>query len=385
MPMNKTIELILESELREPDLNSIFKFCPDGVACKDTELNYKYVNNNYCKLFGLNTPEAVLGKLENIYLSENSRKSIHDADSEIKQRLYPINYIIDTNNKILNITSYPIVCKNEFGGIISIIKNSTQEEIIKEKFVNKHFQYVTAEKNLQAKRESFVATISHDLKNPTIAQIRSLELLLRGAFGELKPEQRELVEIILDSCRYMYGMLSSLLATYRNYGGVIKLNYEEFSITELVRECVSEMVYVAKDKDVKIKLNQYEPVINIKADIIQIKRVVMNLISNGIKYAYKGSDINLSIYVEDGFVIFQFENRSPYINEKQQKIIFDRYVTYSETGNELGTGLGLYVSKKIIECHGGKIFVKSFKDNRNIFGFKVPAERKCFAKDELII
>ena len=385
MPMNKTIELILESELREPDLNSIFKFCPDGIACKDRNLKYKYVNSYYCKLFGLNTPEAVLGKFENIYLSENSSASIHDADSEIKQKLYPINYIIDTNNKILNITSYPIVCKNKFSGIISIIKDITQEEIIKEKFVNKHFQYVTAEKNLQAKRESFVATISHDLKNPTIAQIRSLELLLGGAFGQLEPEQKELVEIILDSCRYMYGMLSSLLATYRDYGGVIKLNYEEFSITELVKECVSEMIYVAKDKDVTIKLNQFEPSININADIIQIKRVVMNLISNGIKYAYKDTNMVLSIYVENSCAIFKFENKSPYINEKQQKIIFDRYVTYSETGNELGTGLGLYVSKKIVECHGGKIFVKSFKDNRTIFGFKIPVERKCFAKDELII
>ena len=84
----------------------------------------------------------------------------------------------------------------------------------------------------------------HDLKNPTIAQIRSLELLLKGNFGNLNNEQAEIVEMVLDSCRYMYGMLSTLLATYRNDNGEIKFNFAEFLFSELVNECVSEMLYV---------------------------------------------------------------------------------------------------------------------------------------------
>ena len=110
------------------------------------------------------------------------------------------------------------------------------------------------EQSLHAQRESFITTLGHDLKNPIIAQIRSLELLLKGSFGEINNEQKELLQMLLDSCRYMNGMLSSLLANYRNYGGSIKLNFEDFSFIELVNDCVSEMLYVAKDKGISISL-----------------------------------------------------------------------------------------------------------------------------------
>ena len=69
---------------------------------------------------------------------------------------------------------------------MEIIKDITQEEAMKESFVNKHFEYINTEKNLQTQRETFVASIGHDLKNPTLAQIRSLELLLNGVFGKFQ-------------------------------------------------------------------------------------------------------------------------------------------------------------------------------------------------------
>ena len=76
--------------------------------------------------------------------------------------------------------------------MISIIKDITQEEAIKEDFVNRHFEYINTERKLQAQREIFVASLGHDLKNPTLAQIRCLELLLSGDFGEISNEQKEL-------------------------------------------------------------------------------------------------------------------------------------------------------------------------------------------------
>ena len=72
------------------------------------------------------------------------------------------------------------------------------------------------EESLQRQRETFVASLSHDLKNPTIAQIRALELILKGDFGKVTTEQREIMEMVLDSCKYMNAMLCSVLATYKN-------------------------------------------------------------------------------------------------------------------------------------------------------------------------
>lgn len=356
-------------------LDRFFKFCPDGIACKDSELRYLSVNNAYCKIFSMQSADEIVDLKRNHFLSEKNLKLVNDADNEIKKNLYPLNYILNTeDNKILNITSVPIVKDVEFAGILSCVRDITQEENIKEDFVNKHFQHMNEEKHLQAQRETFVASIGHDLKNPTIAQIRGLELLLKGSFGELSPEQSELLGMILDSCRYMQGMLSSLLSTYRNYGGAIRLSFAEFSFTDLVKECVSEMLYVARDKEVNIKTN-----INgtnmICADRVQLKRVIMNLLSNAIKYAYKNTDLCLSAYIDKDNITFESENRSPYIPLEKQKAIFAKYVSFAEAHKELGTGLGLYASKKIIESHCGEIYVKSFEDERNIFGFRVPVKQ----------
>lgn len=226
--------------------------------------------------------------------------------------------------------------------------------------------------NLESQRETFVASLSHDLKNPTIAQIRALELFLKGSFGKIPPRQREIIEMVLDSCKYMNAMLCSLLATYRSDRGSIKLSSEEVSIADLAVECIDEVIFLAKDKGIKIAVTNSAETENVWGDRIQLKRVVMNLLTNGIKYAYRDSMLNVKIYNEPFYTCFCFENRSPYIAPEKQEKIFARYVSYANAHQEFGIGLGLYSSKKIVEAHDGKIFVRSFKDERNVFGFKIP-------------
>lgn len=238
-----------------------------------------------------------------------------------------------------------------------------------------------ADKRLEVQRETFVVSLGHDLKNPTIAQIRALELLLKGNFGEIKAEQKEIIEMILHSCKYMSAMLSSMLATYRTEKGAVKLNSEEFSLSDLAVECTEEMIYLAKDKDVSVSIKNDCSVETAYGDTVQIKRVIMNLLSNGIKYANKESSLKIKLFNENEMTGFMFENHSPYIPEDKRESIFAQYVSFAQAHNELGIGLGLYASKKIVEAHEGEIFVESFKDNRNIFGFKIPT--KCTAVNKV--
>ncbi len=223
---------------------------------------------------------------------------------------------------------------------------------------------------LQKQRETFVASLSHDLKNPTIAQIRAIELILKGKFGKVLPQQREIMEMVLDSCKYMNAMLCSVLATYRNEKGTINLKSESVSIADLAAECTDEMIYLANDKGIKITLENSAEQEQVWGDMVQLRRVVMNLLSNGIKYAYPNTELIIKVYNEQNNTCFMFENRSPYLSPEKRKSIFARYISYSKT--HTGIGLGLYASKKIVEAHGGTIFVKSYEDERNIFGFKLP-------------
>ena len=245
-------------------------------------------------------------------------------------------------------------------------------------------QNIDDSRMLEAQRETFVASLGHDLKNPTLAQIRAVELLLKGDFGNISDSQREILEMILDSCKYMSGMLGSLLATYRNERGVVKLNYEDFSLADLVLECVDEMVYVAKNKQTELVIKDESCQKTILGDKIQIKRVIMNLLSNGIKYAFSNSAVNITIYNEGDYTCFKFENNSPFIPPEKQQTIFAQYVSFAGTYKELGIGLGLYTSQKIIEAHGGKMFVKSFKDDRNIFGFKLYNKNNSAKREQTV-
>ena len=225
---------------------------------------------------------------------------------------------------------------------------------------------------LEKQKDCFVASLSHDLKNPTLAQIRALELCLKGKFGALQPEQREIIEMVLDSCKYMNAMLASILTTYRNEKGTVVLQNEKVSIPDLVAECTDEMIYLAKDKEIKIKLANTAEKEYVWGDKVQLRRVIMNLLSNSIKYAYRNTELFLFVYNEANYTCFKFQNSSPYLTKEKQEKIFARYVSFVQSNKLNGIGLGLYASKKIVEAHGGKMFVESYPNNKNIFGFKIP-------------
>ena len=127
---------------------------------------------------------------------------------------------------------------------------------------------------------------------------------------------------------------------------------------------------MANDKGINISSENSADKGIVWGDRVQLRRVIMNLLSNSIKYAYQNTDLKIYVYNENKYTCFKFENKSPYLTTDRQEKIFSKYVSYSKTNN--GTGLGLYASKKIVEAHGGEIFVKSFEDERNIFGFKIP-------------
>lgn len=343
------------------EVEALLTNLPQLIYMKDLEGNY-VLGTKHAEEFVKQGWDSI----NNIHLCiDNCRQTNNEEDLFVikNQKTYIKEREIIDINKVphsYNIYKAPITDINQkLIGIAVMINNTDKEKL------------------LEAQKNTFVASLGHDLKNPTIAQIRALELLLKGQFGDLKESQKEILEMVLDSCRYMSGMLSSLLTTYRTQTGTVKLNYDDFSLIELTDECISEMIYVAKDKNINVIFDKDASNPEISADKVQLKRVIMNLLSNGIKYAFCKSDLKIKVYNKENNICFYFENKSPYISPDKQKSIFARYVSYAEAHKELGIGLGLYTSQKIIEAHEGKIYVQSFKDNRNIFGFEIPRFSAC--------
>lgn len=242
---------------------------------------------------------------------------------------------------------------------------------------------IDAEKRICEERETYIATLSHDLKTPTIAQIRAIELLLSGQMGNLNSEQTEILNLTLDSCKHMYDMIYTLLSTYKFENGEITLNYSSFDINSMILDAISEISNLAKENSIKIEFISSESIAKICADKMEIKRVIINILSNAVNYAYPSTTVYVATQITDNQIEVKVQNSSAYITLENMSKFFRKYVTHSEKYNKVGMGLGLYLSKKIIHAHQGKIIAESSqKQQKAVFGFIIPISRDKTSKTQ---
>ena len=218
-------------------------------------------------------------------------------------------------------------------------------------------------------RNGFVETLTHDIKTPVIAQMRILELLISGYFGKLNKNQLSVINETLDASKYMYEMISALVSTYR-FENSFDLNYSSFDFVSMVELCI-------KDIDKFLKINNLKVIIVpeisnsfVFGDEIKIKKVLSAIFFNILNLAFKNSIIKIYITETNNMLNFTAEYHSCYIKPEKLKSVFDFH--HSEYYDKLGSGIGLYLAKKIIEKHSGKIFAKSYTNQKNIIGFEIP-------------
>lgn len=231
---------------------------------------------------------------------------------------------------------------------------------------------IDEEKEIESCKKDFVATLTHDLKTPNASQMNIISMLLSGSLGELNPQQKEFIELMSCSCKYVSDLVSTIMDTYCYEDGNIKLKCEQFDIVLLISRLCKALNGLAKEKNQKIVFKPYKNPCFVNADRLQIKRVLVNLISNAISYGFQGTTINVDLENKNGQVVFSISNKSHPIPEEELATLFERYKrTKFSYFNKVSTGLGLYLSKKIIEMHNGEVFAKSSEDGTCVFGFNI--------------
>ncbi len=342
-------------------LDVLFGLSSDIVVYKNA--NFEYVFSNLDARFqDVMETSDILGKTAFDIFDKNIADNINNNDLYVISKMKPVKYKLEFKpDAIFEIISNPVIKDNKLIGIITIGRD------------------VTFETKIKIQKDSFVATLTHDLKTPTIAQIRMIELLLSDAFGGMSATQKEMLKQILNSCKYMQGMISYILSTYKFENGKTKLKNESFNFKELVNECCHELNSLNIDKNLKFitKFNLENPVV--EGDKTQLKRVIVNMISNAASYAFNNTEIKIMLEDNENEIMFYTINESPYMPSNVINHIFDKYVsgTPCTKFNKTGTGLGLYLSEQIISAHNGKMIAESFADNKNKIGFMIP---KCFSK-----
>ncbi len=221
-------------------------------------------------------------------------------------------------------------------------------------------------------KENFIAMLTHDLKTPIRAQIRALELLLNNYFGPLNPKQREIIEEILASNKYMQNMAENILTNYKTENGRLTIQKSKNDIRLTVEDTLESLKYILLQKNQKVTV-EYKNIENTTAfyDDIEIKRVLTNLLVNASEYSYDNSTIGILIERHTGFFKITVSDRGSGISNKDINSFFNKYSTNSKNYRKAGTGLGLYICKIIIDAHGGKIEAKVLKNGLTNFSFTI--------------
>jgi signal transduction histidine kinase len=224
----------------------------------------------------------------------------------------------------------PIMNGNEITGLITILRN------------------IDAEKQLQLQKELFVATLSHDLKNPLLAQKQIVEYLI-----ENNTQDENIMKALLNSQNFVLNLLETLLITYKIDSDQLCIKREHFNIRDIIIKALSEFEILIDSKNLDINIMGED--VEVNADLMLFTRVFHNIIANAINFGRK--DTKISIFIEPNRVGIQ--NDSVYINETLRETMFEKYVTGSKHHEKANVGLGLYLSKQVIEAHGENIWLES--------------------------
>ncbi len=206
-------------------------------------------------------------------------------------------------------------------------------------------------------QKRFVADASHELKTPLTIMQAELELALRNAETE---ELRESIISVLNEIEHMTGLTSQLLALVKLDSTVINRTDEEFMLDELVSDSVRSVSPITTGRDIEIVCN-IESGLVIKAAFNSIKRLLLNILDNAIKYSASGSTIKLDLHSsEDNSVNLIIEDQGYGMDSKVLENIFKPFYRAPSTRTEVsGTGLGLPIVKKIVDMHNGEISISS--------------------------
>ena len=357
-----TQEEKLKNELEDQEqmFRSVVLGMPIATYLKDLNGNVTYENKMAMDFLGLSDSDNA----NKWHYKEKRADEISNEDNEIINECKCISRekqitLKNNDKRWFKVTKCPIINhEKKVIGICSVARD------------------IDAEKTAAEQRETYVATLTHDLKTPTIAQIKALDLLLNEHMGPLNDEQKELLTLTKDSCNFMYEMLSTLLSTYKYENGDYVLNYEKCNIISLAEESINELEAMLKEKNVTVHVHTEGSNFDTELDKMQIKRVMTNLLGNAISYAYDNTQIIVTIKQDENGIGFNAKNKSTYINPETMNNLFKKYVSHAAKFNKVGVGLGLYLSKQIINAHNGEIYAKSFEDNHNIFGFVLPIENE---------
>ena len=335
-------------------LNAIFENCADSIVLINKSGKIHRINQEF---------EALTGLCKDIILKKNINDLICATKLSLKKK---ITSCID-NEKNVIVRDYET--KNKINEHIIPLEISIAPAIIDD---NPEYilviRNITIQKQMEKLRDDFIATLTHDLRTPLLASIQTLTYLIDGTLGEINEKQMKFLKAMKATNCDMLGLVNALLEVYRYEEGKLNLYKENFYINEFIEKINEQLesLYITKNIKVKLCLNQTKNK-QVFADKNELRRVIVNLCGNAVKFSKEDGEISIKTSIlNENDLKLTVEDKGEGINKNELPKIFNRFQSFEVKRDENlkisnSTGLGLYLSKKIIEAHNGKIWVESRK------------------------
>jgi diguanylate cyclase (GGDEF)-like protein/PAS domain S-box-containing protein len=250
-----------------------------------------------------------------------------------------------------------------------------------EKF-NKQLEYANQLKS------RFIANMSHELRTPLNSILGFSDVLLDKTFGDLTENQERYIRNIYNSGRHLLELVNNILDIAKIEAGKYEMVYETFPVEEVIGEVVNIMNSLAEDKFIEINVSISDDVSTITADRVKLKQILYNLVSNAIKFTPEGGLIKIDVRKEKNvvgqlsnipsqsieFVRFSVSDTGIGISSEDKERIFDEFEQANTEFSKRygGAGLGLALTKRLVELHGGTITVESSLGEGSTFSFSIP-------------
>ena len=331
-------------------IETIINQMKDGIIGLDEKRNILFFNIVAENLLGLNEKEIIGNYAPDIALKNDLMRILLVTDNEQKElKIYADNKESYFNKDVFSVTN-----GEKMIGQVIVLRN------------------ITPFHELNEAKTNFIATVSHELKTPLASIKMSASLLTNEKVGQFNEDQKELIHSIVDDADRLLKITGELLNMSQVETGNIQLKLQPVTPLQFIENALSTIQFQAQQKRIKLQIDEYQKLPKVMADQEKTSWVLINLLTNAIKYSAENGQIHLGYSINDTSLEIFVQDYGRGIEEKYLPKIFERYFKVPGTHERTGTGLGLAISKEFIEAQKGLLKVTSSIGEGSYFSFSLP-------------
>ncbi|HEX3023569.1 MAG TPA: ATP-binding protein [Chitinophagaceae bacterium] len=331
-------------------IETIINQMKDGIIGLDEKKNILFLNAVAEKLLGLKESDIIGKYTADIALKNDLMRTLLQNENNKELKIYADHKESYFNKDVLNVTN-----NNEVIGQVIVLRN------------------ITPFHELNEAKTNFIATVSHELKTPISSIKMSAKLLADTRVSELNADQKEFLKSITEDADRLLKITGELLNMSQAETGNIQLKLQPVQPQIIVEQAFQTVQFQAQQKNITIKKIIPQQLSPVQADAEKTSWVLINFLTNALKYSPQSSSVEISVTQENNKISFAVTDHGKGIEKKYLPKIFDRYFKVPGTYERSGTGLGLAISKEFIEAQGGTINVQSILNEGSIFSFTLTA------------